>query len=53
MFSSIYSKDGGGRVEEGVKLLEWQCSFLGGGVILVGRNCCWVVILGSGSVEIC
>ena len=34
---------------EGVGLLELQCTFFGG--ILVGGNCCWVVILGSGSAS--
>ena len=39
-------------MEEGAGLLELQCSFLLR-EILVGKNCCWVVILGSGCVEIC
>ena len=40
------------EVEEGAGLLESQCIFFLGGGILVGRDCCWVVILGSGCVEI-
>ena len=38
-------------MEEGAGLLELQCTFFG--EILVGRNCCWVVILGSQCVKIC
>ena len=44
-----------------VKCQEGRCGtngtamylFWGGGGILDGRNCCWVVIHGSGCVEIC
>ena len=52
MFPGTYSGGRGGRGGvEGAGLLELQCTFFGG--ILDGRNCCWLVILGSGCVEIC
>ena len=50
-FMGLIPGGGGGRGGvEGAGLLELQCTFFGG--ILDGRNC-WLVILGSGCVEIC
>ena len=48
MFTGIYFEGGGGGCGTiGVTMYL----FLGAG-ILVGRDCCWMVILGSGCVEI-
>ena len=50
MFPGIHS---GSRVEEGMRQLALQCTFFFFFGILVGRNCCLVVIFGNGCAKIC